>query len=128
MLVLLLCALLHMNVSEKVDWNTATEIHLFGQIQISDFDKLTKEEIASKKAKRLDLEKAKYYLLNSKPLNEMIMWKGSGYLVLVKFQNGSSRKLLVNKFGGTFRDGVGKTNYQIDENLRDEWHAFISSQ
>ena len=128
MLVLFLCVLLQINVNEKADWSTATEFRLYGKIQVSAFSKLTDEEIAGKKFKNLDLDKAKNFLSNSKVLNEMITWKGGGYFVLIKFKDGSSRKLLLNKFGGTFRDGTGKTNYRIDENLRNEWHEFISSE
>src|SRR5688500_4803413 len=128
MFALLFFFLLQVNTSDKANWSDVTEFQLYEPIGLYEFSKLTEKEIASMKYKKLDLTKSKYFLSKAKVLNEMIIWKGGGYLAMLTFKDGSKRKVLLNRFGGTFSDGTGNVNYKIDEKIQDEWHKFISQE
>jgi hypothetical protein len=38
-------------------------------------------------------------------------------LAIAKFKDGSSRKILINTYGSSFRDGTGKPNHTLEENV-----------
>ncbi|RPD38572.1 hypothetical protein [Chitinophaga barathri] len=128
MFTFLLYTLLQFGTYDIADWSKVTEFQYYGRMSLEEFTDLTKADISGKKYKVLNIDKAKNLLSHSKVFYGMIMWKGGGFLAIARFKDGSSRKILINKFGGTFRDGTGQRGYIIDERVRDEWYSFITAE
>jgi hypothetical protein len=125
MLTFIFYVLIRLFTFNAADWSSLSEFRIYQGIQISDFSNLTEKEIEGMKYRKLNTEKAIKLLSRSARINKPITWKGMGYLAIVKFKDGSSRRLLINTFGGTFRDGTGNANYRVDETLQREWYKFL---
>lgn len=125
MLIALFFAIINMFTPDQPKWEELSAFEIYSKVAISKFHQMSDAEIQKLPFKSADVKEAKKLLSAAKVQISPILWKGMGRLAVAKFKDGSSRKILINTYGSSFRDVTGKQDYTLEENA-DAWRSFIS--
>lgn len=123
MLIALIIPFITLFAPDKPKWQELTAFEIYSKVSISKFQKMSDAEIQKMPHKLADINEAKKILSLAKPQFTPIIWKGMAYLAIARYKDGSSRKILINSYGSSFRDDTGKQNYTLEENAG-TWHSF----
>lgn len=124
MLIFLFFAFIDASTPDQAKWHDLTAFEIYSQVSISKLQQMSDADIKKMPFKSADLKEAKKVLSMAKAKYTPILWKGTGRLAIARFKDGSSRKILINTYGSSFRDDTGRQNYSLEENA-DAWHSFI---
>ena len=125
MLIIIFYAYISLFTPDQPKWEELSAFEVYSKISISVFHEMSDADIQKLPFKSADLKEAKKLLSAAKKKFSPILWKGMGRLAIAKFKDGSSRKILINIYGSSFRDDTGKQNYTLEENA-DAWNTFIN--
>lgn len=125
MLIVIFYVFINLFIPDQPKWEELSAFEIYSKISISKFHQMSDANIQKLPSKSADLKEAKKILATAKVKTSPIMWKGMAYLAIAKFKDGSSRKILINTYGSSFRDVTGKIDYTFEANA-DDWKAFIS--
>lgn len=125
MLIVLFIAFVKLFTPDQPKWEELTAFEIYAKVGIDKFHQMTEADIKKLPFKSADLTEAKKILSSAKAKFTPILWKGMGRLAIARFKDGSSRKILINTYGSSFRDATGKKDYTLEDNAT-EWRTFIS--
>ncbi|MRG45344.1 hypothetical protein GFS24_09465 [Chitinophaga sp. SYP-B3965] len=110
---------------DQSKWEELSAFNIYPLVEVSTFQKLSDADIQKLPFKSADVKEAKKLLSSARMQFSPILWKGMGRLVIIKFKDGSSRKILLTTYRSSFRDVTGNRNYTLEGNAA-VWNSFIS--
>ncbi|MFD2561850.1 hypothetical protein [Aquimarina rubra] len=126
LIALLSCSNENLNEDNSIIWDNLSSLRFYDNSTLPKvkIESISNVDLNSMEFIEADINSAKKILNQSMPTEEKYVWKGGGWLVIAKFNNGETRRIKVSGYGGFFYDVEEKKFYSFSDKQRNVWKEF----
>ena len=123
---LLSCGNENLNENNSIIWNNLSSLRFYDKSTLPkvEIESINNIHLGSMEFIEADINSAKRILNQSRSTEEKYFWKGGGWLVIAKFNNGETRRIKVSGYGAFFYDVEAEKFYSFNNEQRNIWQEF----
>ncbi|WP_299611449.1 hypothetical protein [uncultured Aquimarina sp.] len=126
LVALLSCGNENLNENNSIIWDNLSSLRFYDNSTLPEvkIEAINNADLDLMEFIEADINSAKRILNQSTSTKEKYFWKGGGWLVIAKFNNGETRRIKVSGYGGFFYDVEAEKFYSFSDEQRNVWKEF----